>query len=500
MTNPHKFEKDLFISYAHLDNQPLTPEQQGWISRFHASLGVMLSMRLGHTAEIWRDQKLSGNDIFANEIVAQFPKTALLISVLTPRYLESTWCTREVLEFCKAVEQSGGVVMGNKSRVIKVIKTPVDNEGPLPPVMKELLGYPFYVFDDEHVPLELDPVFGPDMAQKYNLKVAKLAWDITQQLKELEASAPASTTVTEPVPSKPTIYLAECSWDQRQAREQLEAELRICGHSIVPDRQLSRDETTYIAEVTRLLEQSKLSIHLVGATYGAVPDGPTQKSVVVLQNESAAAQSMSAGLRRVIWIPEGIQSQQLEQQRFIETLHTSADAQFGADLIVGDLEALKSTIHATLEKLEKSKPPELKTDGSLVHLICDERDRKSTIPLRRFLKNQGLEVQLPLFEGDAATVRQANQDILTQCDSVIIYYGAGDELWKHTVDSDLRKMRGYRGKKPLLGIYTYLEEPATDDKKDLMEMGEPDLINGLAGLPEQQMQALIKKLKEAGIP
>jgi hypothetical protein len=37
----------------------------------------MLSMRLGRRAEIWRDLKLSGNDIFADEIVAQFPKTAL---------------------------------------------------------------------------------------------------------------------------------------------------------------------------------------------------------------------------------------------------------------------------------------------------------------------------------------------------------------------------------------------------------------------------------------
>ena len=108
MQGTPRFEKHLFISYAHMDNQPLTPEQQGWISRFHASLNVMLSMRLGRPAEIWRDQKLSGNDVFADEIVSQFPKTALLISVLTPRYLESDWCTREVEEFSKAVEHSGG--------------------------------------------------------------------------------------------------------------------------------------------------------------------------------------------------------------------------------------------------------------------------------------------------------------------------------------------------------------------------------------------------------
>ncbi len=66
------FEKHLFISYAHIDNQPLTAEQKGWISRFHASLEALLSMRLGQAAKIWRDDKLKGNDVFAEEIVDQF--------------------------------------------------------------------------------------------------------------------------------------------------------------------------------------------------------------------------------------------------------------------------------------------------------------------------------------------------------------------------------------------------------------------------------------------
>jgi hypothetical protein len=171
------FEKHAFISYAHIDNQPLTPEQQGWVSRFHASLEAMLSMRIGRKAEIWRDQKISGNDLFGDEIVAQFPKTAMLVSVLTPRYMESDWCTREVLEFCKAAEQCVGVVLENKSRVIKVIKTPVENENPLPPLVKQTLGYEFYT-TVEQAPLELDPAYGPELGQKYNLKLAKLAWEM----------------------------------------------------------------------------------------------------------------------------------------------------------------------------------------------------------------------------------------------------------------------------------------------------------------------------------
>ena len=107
------FEKDLFISYAHIDNKPLTPEQHGWITRFHGSLETLLSMRMGGKARIWRDDKLRGNDVFANEIVEQFAQTAVLVSVLTPRYLNSEWCNKEVAEFCKCAEENGGLVVNN---------------------------------------------------------------------------------------------------------------------------------------------------------------------------------------------------------------------------------------------------------------------------------------------------------------------------------------------------------------------------------------------------
>jgi hypothetical protein len=495
------FQKHLFISYAHLDNQPLTPEQHGWVSRFHTSLEAMLSMRMGRQAEIWRDQKLSGNDFFAAEIVAQFPKTAMLISVLTPRYLKSDWCTRELWEFCKAAEQSGGVALDNKSRVIKVIKTPVENEDALPSLVKEMLGYEFYTFVDQ-APLELDSAYGPELAQKYNLKLAKLAWDIAQFLKRFEAATQGEEVVPKPSESKPAVYLAECSYDRREAREALEAELRLHGYPILPDRQLPREETDYVTAVARLLEQCSLSIHIVGPSYGAVPDGPSQKSVVVLQNEVAVQRSKGGGLRRVIWLPEGTESQHSEQQRFIGALHKDADTQFAADLVTGDLEILKGAVHSALQKLEKPASPRAEQSNStpcskLVYLICDQRDRTATIPVRKFLRGQSLDVKIPVFEGDAATVRQANQDVLTECDAVMLFYGAGDEAWKRTVENELTKTRGYRGEKARLLIHTYVAAPSTADKKDLIDLDEPTLINGLEGFSEAEMSRFLKELQGA---
>src|SRR5215467_7419774 len=81
-----RFGKHVFISFAHMDNQSASASP-GWVTHFHASLDRILSTRLGRKAEIWRDEKLRGNDVFADEIVNQLPDAAVLVSVVSPRYV-----------------------------------------------------------------------------------------------------------------------------------------------------------------------------------------------------------------------------------------------------------------------------------------------------------------------------------------------------------------------------------------------------------------------------
>lgn len=496
-----RFEKDLFISYAHIDNEPLTPEQKGWITRFHASLEALLSMRMGGEARIWRDNKLRGNDVFGPEIVDQFSQTAVLVSVLTPRYLNSEWCNKEVSEFCQRAEENGGMVVENKARIFKVLKAPVDTQESLPEVVRAVLGYEFFTFE-EGTPLELDSAYGEKFAQDYNRKVGKLAWDVSQLLKTLAAGT-GDNGHDEPGPAKPTVYLAECSYDRKQARETLEGELRRYGNVVLPDQELPREEEKYVGAVEGLLKRCQLSIHLVGEAYGGVPDGPSQKSVVVLQNELAAKRSRSGQLKRVIWVPEGTHSAQAQQQAFIDALHQNAEAQIGADLITADIEGLKTSIHAILKKLEKPEPvaadESVVADKSrLIYLICNEKDRKAAVPVRKFCRGLGFEVAIPAFEGDAAAVREAHQQLLTNADAVILFYGAGDEAWKRTIDNELKKMPGYRSGKPLLASYTFLADPKTTDKEDLIDMEEPNLINGLGDFSDTMMTAFVQAMNQKG--
>lgn len=180
------FANDVFISYAHIDNQPVGTEPEGWISLLHKGLEIRLAQLRGDRPKIWRDPKLQGNDYFGDTILDQFPEVAVLLSVLSPRYLKSEWCIRELEHFAQAAEASGGVRLSdNKARIFKVIKTfvPYDSH---PPELEPLLGYEFYEFDESRRPREFSKMFGVESEHKFWAKLEDVAYDIHQALESLQ--------------------------------------------------------------------------------------------------------------------------------------------------------------------------------------------------------------------------------------------------------------------------------------------------------------------------
>lgn len=489
------FEQDLFISYAHIDNEPIPPFE-GWISRFHETLEAFVSMRMGGEVNIWRDGKLSGNDVFSDEIIDQFHKTAILVSVLSPRYVQSEWCSREMREFCEVADKSLGVVVNNKSRVFKVIKTPVDGEETLPEIARQILGYEFYKMEKGKAPLELDPAYGEEFAQAYNRKIGQLAWDIKELLEKLRsAKTPLDKSQEEPSPRQ-TVFLAECSYNRAQEREKIESELKAFGYRVLPSTMIPKDEDAHRTAVRELLAESDLSIHLIGDSYGAVPDGPSRKSGVVIQNEIAAEFSKTHGLRRLIWLPETTAPEDDLQGSFVEALHADEETQFGADLITGDFEHLKTAVHTSLKAIDQQENPE-EQDGMsdrLVYLICNQADRKQSVALRKWLRQNDIEVETPAFDGDAEAVRKTNENLLAKCSGVIVYYGTGSEAWKRSIDYDLKKMFAYREGRQLKARITYLADPPTADKEDLIDMEEPNLVTGFGDFEESKLSGFLDRL------
>jgi len=130
------FDGDAFISYAHLDNQELIEGRKGWVANLHRALEIRVGQLLGKQPHIWRDPKLQGNDFFADTLIDRLRRVAVLVAVVSPRYIRSEWTRRELEEFWRAAETQGGIKMNEKARVFKVPKTPV----PLDQHQPELRG------------------------------------------------------------------------------------------------------------------------------------------------------------------------------------------------------------------------------------------------------------------------------------------------------------------------------------------------------------------------
>ena len=161
------FEYDVFISYTHLDNKPLSKDEEGWISRFHYSFNIRLGQLLGREPKIWRDNKLQGYDKFSNEIIARLNKAKVLLTVISPRYLSSQWCMKELDLFLEAAEKTNiGDRIGNKSRVFKIIKTyvPYDRH---PDEIRGLNGYEFCELDEKENINEFNSEKGSEYEKKY---------------------------------------------------------------------------------------------------------------------------------------------------------------------------------------------------------------------------------------------------------------------------------------------------------------------------------------------
>ncbi|MFP4507218.1 MAG: DUF4062 domain-containing protein [Cyclobacteriaceae bacterium] len=505
--NPVKFEKHAFISYAHIDNKPISDEDEGWISDFHASLESLVSMKLGENVHIWRDNKLRGADIFDDEIVQQFPKTALLISVITPRYINSEWCTKEIEEFYKAASQNLGIRVENKSRILKVIKTPVNREK-LPIEIADSLGYEFFKLDENGRPKEFNKAFGGEAEQAYLNRVDDLAYDIQEiiqllnegQFRQINSLEDAKLEISPANKKVQGVFVAQTSYDLAEARDQLVRELKDHGYSVYPDTNLSIYANSFREEVNNYLDKCQLSIHLVGQSYGAIPDGPELKSTLVHQNEVAAEKSKENGLPRIIWLPPQARVKDERQRQFVQQLNEDEAAQYGADLIEGSLEELKTALFERIRKLEKPSLAKVATsqhenDRKKVFLICDARDRSATVPLRKHLLSQQFEVNIPLFDGDPEEIRQDMRDNLQHCDALILFYGQGDEAWKRSMLSEIRKV-GKERSQPLIANFTFLSGPESIDKEEMIEFEIPNLINGMDGFKPESLDEFVSLLQE----
>ena len=463
---PKEFEGDAFISYAHLDNIGLVEGQKGWVANLHRALEVRVGQLLGKSAHIWRDPKLQGNDLFETTLVEKLKHVAVLVTVISPRYLKSEWTMRELHEFVAAAAEQGGMQVAGKARIFKVLKTPVPLDK-VPDELKMVLGYEFFkVEPDTGKVRELDEVFGPEAQREFWTRLDDLAHDIVTLLEAIDhqghaemPSAP-STAIAVPVAqaviaaaaSKGTVYLAQTTSDLRDQADRLRRDLLQHGYTVLPTTPLSDVADEAEAAIRENLAHSKLSVHLIGRNYGLVPEGG-QASLIEMQHELAVARGSDPQFHRLIWVPDGQQVSDARQQKVIERISMDPRGDSRADFLETMFEDLRTAVMDRLTRAVKVEaPPALSAanDGPapMLYLMADQRDADAIQPWADALFDQGVEVIRPLFDGDESEIREYHEENLRLCDGVLIFYGAANELWLQRKLRELQKAPGYGRTKP----------------------------------------------------
>ena len=497
---------DIFISYGQLDDQDPAGDVKGWVDLLVERLPRLVSNNLGYQPKIWRDERsLSGNALLTAAIEEGLAHSLLFVPILSPRYVQSDWCRRELETFCATPPLPGA--QAHRSRIFKVIKSPLlfNLATKEPSQLRELIGYPFYEMEGD-MPVEFGHEVQPNKDPKYWSALRRLAWDISNMLAALKdgvnmPAVPSSTTNGNGnAESTKSVYLAESTSDLAQQRELVREELRQRGYEVLPEQKLPLEEGKQTeAAIRTALERSVLAVHLIGARYGSTPEDDA-RSVVRIQEELAAQRSAdNPAFSRLLWMPQGLMTTTLEitderQKTFVVQLQNRISA--GAELLQTSIEDLKTHLLEKLNPPEKSQSERVRRPKfKQVYLICEDRDRSLVKPIRDFLFDQKLEVITWLDGEEGRTLMDYHRKNLRECDAALVYFGNGDEPWVRKNLEDLEKAYGYGRENDWSASAVYVGAPANIQKDDFRTLLVPLVVRNYNSFDPNDLLDFVKALQ-----
>jgi len=438
------FDIDILIVYSENDNQQTSDTGNGWVTDFKRFLEMMLTQVLGDKPNVML--KSEHDTITA----ANLKKVAILIPLLSESFMSSGECLDIVEDFHKI---SAG---GEAQRLFKVLKSPLSIEEQ-PAKLKDLIGYDLYFISPESGEVEdYKDFFGPDAEKNYWMKMVDLAYDIHESLIILKQTS--GTKDIKSIYARRTIYLAETGHDLSVQRNIIKRDLQRHGYKVLPDHTLPKEVGNLKKEVAKDLKNCTLSIHLIGSSYGEIPDG-ADRSVVDLQNQIATERSAEvkdkSAFSRLIWISPNLQNASEKQLSFIENIKRDLASAEGAEILQTPLEDFKNIVREELidvgidKKLSTSDSSD--NGKASIYILHDKIDEKETKAIKDAVKDAGYKVLTPSFEGELLELRQHHITNLRDLDAAIIYQGKVNDQWVRMKLLDLLKAPGFGRRKPVKG-------------------------------------------------
>jgi len=134
-TPPDGAPWDVFLSYAHLDDEP-EPPHRGWITTLKDSLEDRLSVVIGRQCYVWFDGESLRLGDRIDDILSYVERSTCFASIVSPAHALSNWCSAELERFIARGDPATGCVF-------RIDKLPLDG-APIPPQLRRLNAVAFH--------------------------------------------------------------------------------------------------------------------------------------------------------------------------------------------------------------------------------------------------------------------------------------------------------------------------------------------------------------------
>src|ERR1041385_1104851 len=355
-------EHDVFVSYAHLDNIPIASGQPGWVDTLVDQLRNEVTKRVGsQNVRFWIDRCLDGNHPITPEIINAIHKSATLLVVMSPSYLNSEWCRREREAFLRVVRDR--VTAGS---VFVVFVRNVERSD-VPPEFGDLQGVQFWTWtEDPDAKTDRPLGYSNPLEQTYLNKVLQLSYDLKRQLDQLRTTVTRSAAGAPPRPAespdRSCVFVARTTEDLEERETEIKAYLSQADVEILPQTWYPQtDLSTFEAAMQRDLKRCKVFAQLLSASRGRELPFTPPKRPPRLQYDIAAA----AGTPCLLWRDRALD---------LDTVH---DVEHRALLDAARATGLEEFKRAVLDEARRvPTPPRPAAKNAMVFVNADSADRQ----------------------------------------------------------------------------------------------------------------------------
>lgn len=430
---------DIIICYSQLDNE------KGWVDNFKKFIELMVTQVQGQKPMITQKSDIEGID------ESTLTSSAIFIPILTSSFMGSGECLDTLETYAKSISKK------EANTIFKVLKYPVPVVDQ-PSKLKDLLGYEFFQMNYESGEVvDYEDFFSIDAEKNYWMRMVDLVYDIDEFL--VKAKGGSNVVEIKPTIDRKSIYLAETGHDLVVQKNIIRRELQRHGYNVFPNHTLATNIEELEPNIKKEIEESTLSIHLIGNSYGEIPNG-SERSIVDLQNKIAAEKSAAVAesngtkeFSRLIWISPNMDHISERQKAFIENIKRDTASLEGAEILQNPIEDFKNIIREEL--IEKNLSGKFNgytdKDTKHVYIMHDKSDAKEVEKIKKQIEKSGFNVLVPEFEGELLELRQKHINNLKNFDVALIYKGHVNDQWVSMKVLDILKAPGFGRSKPILG-------------------------------------------------